>query len=80
MLQSLTIHDVGPLAHAEATLRPRMNVVTGDSGLGKSFLLELAWWVLTSTLGVVDRVAALTAKSRGARGRGAPRLILPSQQ
>ncbi len=49
MLHSLTIHDVGPLVRAEIALRPRLNVVTGDNGLGKSFLLELAWWVLTRT-------------------------------
>lgn len=30
-------------------LRPRLNIVTGDNGLGKSFLLELAWWALTGT-------------------------------
>jgi hypothetical protein len=25
----------------------RLNVVTGDNGLGKSFLLDLAWWAVT---------------------------------
>jgi hypothetical protein len=25
----------------------RLSLITGDNGLGKSFLLELAWWVLT---------------------------------
>ena len=28
-------------------LAPRMNLVTGDNGLGKSFLLDVAWWALT---------------------------------
>lgn len=27
----------------------RLNVVTGDNGLGKSFLLDLAWWALTQS-------------------------------
>jgi hypothetical protein len=27
----------------------RLNVITGDNGLGKSFLLEVAWWALTQT-------------------------------
>lgn len=27
----------------------RLNVVTGDNGLGKSFLLDLAWWAVTRT-------------------------------
>lgn len=49
MLHALTIHEVGPLAHAEISLRPRLNVITGDNGLGKSFVLELAWWALTRT-------------------------------
>lgn len=26
---------------------PRLNVLTGDNGLGKSFVLDLLWWVLT---------------------------------
>lgn len=27
----------------------RLNIVTGDNGLGKSFLLDLAWWAVTRT-------------------------------
>jgi hypothetical protein len=27
----------------------RLNVITGDNGLGKSFLLDLAWWAVTRT-------------------------------
>src|SRR5690349_23363580 len=27
----------------------RLNVLTGDNGLGKSFVLDLAWWALTGT-------------------------------
>ena len=26
-----------------------MNFLTGDNGLGKTFLLDIAWWVLTQT-------------------------------
>lgn len=26
---------------------PRFNVLTGDNGLGKSFLLDIAWWAMT---------------------------------
>jgi hypothetical protein len=30
-------------------LSPRLNLITGDNGLGKSFLLDIAWWALTRT-------------------------------
>ena len=47
MLEHLALHNVGPAA--EMTLDPakRVNLVTGDNGLGKSFLLDVAWWALT---------------------------------
>src|SRR5512132_3851139 len=32
-----------------AELGERLNVLTGDNGLGKSFVLDVAWWVLTGT-------------------------------
>ena len=28
-------------------LAPRLNLITGDNGLGKSSLLDIAWWALT---------------------------------
>ena len=28
----------------EMELAPRLNLITGDNGLGKSFLLDVAWW------------------------------------
>jgi hypothetical protein len=31
----------------ELQLAPRLNLITGDNGLGKSFLLDVAWWALT---------------------------------
>ena len=31
----------------EVEFAPRVNLITGDNGLGKSFLLDSAWWVLT---------------------------------
>jgi len=46
-LRSLTLKDVAlaPLLHAE--FGSRLNVITGDNGLGKSLLLDAAWWALT---------------------------------
>lgn len=49
MLNRLTLQDVGPSAKLEIELSPRVNLVTGDNGLGKSFLLDIAWWSLTRT-------------------------------
>ncbi|WP_218969708.1 hypothetical protein, partial [Candidatus Synechococcus spongiarum] len=28
-------------------MAPRLNLSIGDNGLGKSFLLDVAWWALT---------------------------------
>lgn len=47
MLHSLHLKNVGPAAEIQMDLAERMNLITGDSGLGKSFLLDVAWWALT---------------------------------
>lgn len=49
MLHSLELTDVGPAEHLEIELQPRVNLITGDNGLGKTFLLDVAWWVLGRT-------------------------------
>ena len=50
MLQSLTLKGVGPAQQlGPVDFAPRMNFLTGDNGLGKSFLLDTAWWTLTRT-------------------------------
>lgn len=49
MLESLHLKNVGPAAEMELNLGPRLNLITGDNGLGKSFLLDVAWWALTRT-------------------------------
>jgi len=50
MLRTLTLHNVGPAADLDLDpVAPRLNLLTGDNGLGKSFLLEAAWWALTRT-------------------------------
>jgi hypothetical protein len=51
MLRFLKLEGVGPAPVMELELSERLNVLTGDNGLGKSFILEIAWWALTrSTL------------------------------
>ena len=47
MLESMKLENVGPAPKMEIEFSPRMNLLTGDNGLGKSFLLDVAWWTLT---------------------------------
>ncbi|MCY1033290.1 ATP-binding protein [Corallococcus sp. BB11-1] len=47
MLESLQLQNVGPAPEMKLELAPRLNLITGDNGLGKSFLLDVAWWALT---------------------------------
>ncbi|MBK5000475.1 ATP-binding protein [Pseudomonas sp. S31] len=50
MLKSLTLSGVGPAAtFGPIEFDARLNFITGDNGLGKSFLLDIAWWALTRT-------------------------------
>jgi hypothetical protein len=46
MLKQLKITNIGP-ADAELEFSDRLNLITGDNGLGKSFLLDVAWWAMT---------------------------------
>ena len=47
MLKSLHLRKVGPSDELKLELMPRLNLITGDNGLGKSFLLDIAWWAMT---------------------------------
>ncbi len=47
MLKHLKMTNVGPSPSMELDLGERLNLMTGDNGLGKSFLLDIAWWSLT---------------------------------
>ena len=47
MLEYLKLENVGPAPVMEMELGTRLNLITGDNGLGKSFLLDVAWWALT---------------------------------
>lgn len=47
MLKHLKLHNLGPASSLELNLSPRLNLITGDNGLGKSFLLDVAWWAMT---------------------------------
>ena len=47
MLERLELENVGPAPDMVLDLQSRLNLITGDNGLGKSFLLDVAWWALT---------------------------------
>lgn len=47
MIRTLRLKNVGPADHLQLQLGDRLNILTGDNGLGKSFLLDIMWWSLT---------------------------------
>ena len=47
MLNHLKLQNVGPAPTMELNFGERLNLITGNNGLGKSFLLDVAWWALT---------------------------------
>ncbi len=49
MLQSLELNNLGPAPRLAVEFAPRLNLITGDNGLGKTFLLDICWWALTGT-------------------------------
>jgi len=46
-LLTLELRGVGPSPSLTFNPGERLTIVTGDNGLGKTFLLECAWWSLT---------------------------------
>ncbi len=48
-LVSLTLKNIEPYENFKLDFAKRCNIITGDNGLGKSFLLECAWWALTGS-------------------------------
>ena len=47
MLSYLEFKNVGPAKTMQVGFKDRINVITGDNGLGKTFILDAAWWMLT---------------------------------
>jgi predicted ATPase len=47
ILRLLEMRNVGPVRHLQFNPAERLSVITGDNGLGKTFILECAWWSLT---------------------------------
>lgn len=55
-LVSLTIRSIGPADRFKYDPAERLNILTGDNSLGKTFLLETIWWALTNSW--VDQIAS----------------------
>lgn len=47
ILHFLEFSGLGPVKKMKIEPGNRFNIVTGDNGLGKSFLLDVVWWALT---------------------------------
>lgn len=79
MIKSLKLKNVGLAPELRLELAERLNLITGDNGLGKSFLLDVAWWALTRTwsgnaaLPVPGRQkASIEYHVKGSRGASQP--------
>ncbi len=49
MLHKLLCEGIGLQRNYEVVLGDRLTIFTGDNGLGKTFVLDIAWWCLTQT-------------------------------
>ena len=58
MITRRQLHNIGPTPDLEAEFGSRLNVVTGDNGLGKTFLLDACWFALTKRTWVRGRETA----------------------
>ncbi|MCP4214193.1 MAG: AAA family ATPase [bacterium] len=47
ILAYLQLNNVGPVREMAFEPGSRLNIITGDNGLGKTFLMECAWWALS---------------------------------
>lgn len=83
MLCKLALEGTGPARRLDIEFAERLNLITGDNGLGKSFLLDVAWWALTRTWPRANaqampredaREAVIRATVQG-KGRAIPREV-----
>ena len=64
-LAYLETNWIGPCKHLVFEPGRRLSLLTGDNGLGKTFVLECAWWALTGSW--AGRPAYPTARASGVR-------------
>jgi hypothetical protein len=46
-LSYIKLENIGPALNIEMEPSNRLNIITGDNGLGKSFVMDCVWWSLT---------------------------------
>ena len=49
MIDYIALKHVGPASSMNVNFAPKLNILTGDNGLGKTFILDIAWFILTRT-------------------------------
>ncbi|MDR1922819.1 MAG: ATP-binding protein [Planctomycetaceae bacterium] len=47
ILSFLSLTNIGPVTYIEMSPNRRLNIITGDNGLGKTFLLDAMWRAMT---------------------------------
>ena len=63
-LRYLEANSVGPVRPLVFQPSERLNLITGDNGLGKTFLLDLSWWALTGGWSTRPASPSMPAGSR----------------
>lgn len=66
-LRLLELTETGPAKLLSMEPAERLTLITGDNGLGKTFLLECAWWALSGSW--AGRPALPKHDTRGGQGR-----------
>ena len=49
LLGALRLRNIGPAKRVDVEFGTRLTLIAGDNGLGKSFLLDVAWWAVTGS-------------------------------
>ncbi len=77
MLEQLTLENMGLAPRLMFDFGPRLSIITGDNGVGKTFVLDSAWFALTRTW-AGDRIVVPPPRSGEAsisyhvHGKGGP--------
>ena len=66
-LSSVSLRGIGPAKSFDLKFGDRLTLISGDNGLGKSFLLDVAWWALTNTWAGYPAFPSSSAHSRNTR-------------